>query len=462
VGSCFLAARLRDPPLLKRLLRNAMLVQALAGRACTHRGTMKEKDVYIGFPPLPDVDDIVNALVHDPPDHRWRTVRSLFRIGDPKDSQELIARLQPYLYDEQDFRIKYRITIALQALHYQSRAEEYRLLRGGGAVHPDELECGSDAAPTSCTLRSELNLSPIVDFHIHPKVPDLKFFGDMRHAGVTHAVILATDTDPADLERPATLNKLRDAYSGCAESSRVPFERILLQIKSSLYSPSHVTNQDVADWVSDYPDILVGFGSVNPSRHRSYVEQKLEEIDKLRLRGIKLLPYSQFFDPATEQNVELLFDYCRQNHGIVLAHTGCAAGPFEIPELCRTAHPGLWEPIVKKYPDVPLVLAHCGAYSTYIPGIWLYEALQLGSKYRNVYADTAAVEWILDREIVVKEIRKTIGFDRILFGTDYPLPLTAGVSMAYLVSAVRANAHLTDKEKRKILGENAVRLLRLA
>ncbi len=72
------------------------------------------------------------------------------------------------------------------------------------------------------------------------------------------------------------------------------------------------------------------------------------------------------------------------------------------------------------------------------------------------------MEWILDREIVVKEIRKTIGFDRILFATDYPLPLTAGVNMAYLVGAIKANSHLTEKEKRKVLGENAARLLRIS
>ncbi len=79
-----------------------------------------------------------------------------------------------------------------------------------------------------------------------------------------------------------------------------------------------------------------------------------------------------------------------------------------------------------------------------------------------MFADLAAVEWLLDREMVVKEIRKTIGFDRILFGTDYPLPLTAGVSLAYLVSGLKANILLTEKEKRKVLGENAAQLLGLA
>jgi predicted TIM-barrel fold metal-dependent hydrolase len=421
---------------------------------------MKAKESYVGFPPLADVDHIVEALVHDPPDRRWREVRDLFRVADPKDTEELIARLQPYLYEVEDFRVKYRITIALQALHYRPKTEDYTLVKGKGVIQKPDLDATSRDYRETAALGH--NFAPVVDFHIHPKIPDMQFFGDMRQAGVTHGVILATDTDPADIDRPEIIEELRTAYSHCAQSMRVPFDKILTQIRASLYSPSHVTDQDVADWVEDYPDSLFGFGSVNLSKDKAYVEQKLEEITRLKLRGIKLLPFSQFFNPSENENVHVLFDYCRQTGAIVLSHTGCAAGPFEIIELSRNAHPNLWEPILRKYPDVPLVLAHCGSYSTHIPGIWLYESLQLGKKFRNVFADLAAVEWLLDREMVVKEIRKTIGFDRILFGTDYPLPLTAGVSLAYLVSGLKANILLTEKEKRKILGENAAQLLGVA
>lgn len=420
---------------------------------------MREVTAYRGFPPLQSTDAIVDALLNDPPDIRWRVVRTLFRIEEPAIVDELIARLRPHLSTVQDFRVKFRIMLALQALHQGDTRDDYVLVKGRGAFDLSELD------PTSQIDSDILNARPglfsIVDFHIHPKAPDRKFFGDLKEAGVTHGVILATDTDPADLDRPEIVENLLKVYSTTVQSLRVPAEKMLLHIRASLYSPSHVTNQDVADWVNDYPDFLIGFGSVNLSREREYVEEKIHEIKSLGLRGIKLLPYSQFFDPSSNENVEILFEYCKATDSVVLSHTGCGAGPFEILELSRNANPALWEPIVKKFPDVPLVLAHCGAYSTHIPGIWLQEALQLGKRYKNVYADLAAVDWLLDREIVVKEIRKTIGFDRILFGTDYPLPLTAGVSVAYLVMSLKANSFLTEKEKRKVLGENACRLLRI-
>ena len=420
---------------------------------------MQTSESYIGFPPLPDQADIVTALLNDPPDVRWRVVRQLFRIKDRQYREELIQALQPSLYEVDDFRVKYRITLALQALHRPLNVKDYVLVKEKGAFKPTEVDTfgiektGESAIP---------NFFPVVDFHIHPKTPDLKFFADMREAGVTHGVILATDTDPNDVERPKIRNMLKEAFSGTTQSSHMPFESLLKHIKSGLHSPTHVSNQDVADWVRDYPDILIGFGSVNLSKDRAYVERTLEALERMNMRGIKFLPQAQFFNPSDNENMALVFDYCRRTGSIIMSHSGCGTGPFEIPELSQNANPNLWEPLLAKNSDVPLVLAHFGSYGKEIPGIWLFEALQLGKKYRNVYADLASVEWLLDHENVVQEIRKTIGFDRILFGSNYPHSLATDVNLAYIVSGIKANTNLTPKEKRKVLGENAARLLSIA
>ena len=413
----------------------------------------------MGFQTLSDPSDIVKALLNDPPDVRWRVVRQLFRIKERRDREVLIRVLQPCLYEVNDSRVKDRIILALQALHRPLDIKNYVLVKDKGAFKPAEVEAfgteeiGESAIP---------NFFPVVDFHIHPKTPDLKFFADMREAGVNHGVILATDTDPKDVERPKIRNMLKEAFSGTTQSSHMPFESLLKHIKSGLHSPTHVSNQDVADWVRDYPDILIGFGSVNLSKDRAYVERTLEELERMNMRGIKFLPQAQFFNPSDNENMALVFDYCRRTGSIIMSHSGCGTGPFEIPELSQNANPNLWEPLLAKNSDVPLVLAHFGSYGKEIPGIWLFEALQLGKKYRNVYADLASVEWLLDHENVVQEIRKTIGFDRILFGSNYPHSLATDVNLAYIVSGIKANTNLTPKEKRKVLGENAARLLNIA
>jgi predicted TIM-barrel fold metal-dependent hydrolase len=419
---------------------------------------MQRLETYVDFPPLPEKSEMVDHLLNDPPEVRWRVVRDLFQIKDPEDREELIHTLQPHLETIADHRLKFRLILSLQALHHPLEVKEYLLVRHKGAYTPSEWrQQAAEAAQPQLPP-----FLPLIDFHIHPKTPDLKFFADMREAGITHGVILATDTDPSDVDRPEIREQLRIAFQKAPAARRMGFESLLRHIKASLYSPSHVTNQDVADWVADYPERLIGFGSVNLSKDREYVLRKLERIEALNLRGIKFLPHSQFFNPAQNEHMDLVFEFCRRTGGIILSHSGCGPGPFEIMELSQNSHPALWEPWLKKYPDVPVVLAHFGAYSTEIPGIWLFEAMQLGKKYPNLYADLAAVDWLLDREVVIQEIRKTIGFNRILFATDYPLPLSSGVSWATLVKGIQANTYLTPKEKRKVLGQNAARLLGLS
>jgi predicted TIM-barrel fold metal-dependent hydrolase len=239
----------------------------------------------------------------------------------------------------------------------------------------------------------------------------------------------------------------------------VPFSKVLEEIRSALYSPTHVTEQDVADWMEDYPDVIIGFGSVNLCKSRDYVEAKLARIQELKLKGIKLLPFAQFFNPAEHENMEIFMEFCRKTGTVVLCHTGCAAGPHERPEFSEDSRPSLWEPVARKYPDVPIGLAHFGSYSSSRPGIWLREAMEVGRKCENIYADLAAVNYVLEDERAVKEIRKTITFDRVMFATDYPGPVYFGTSLASLVHDVKRNPFLTEEEKHKVLGENAARVL---
>jgi len=412
---------------------------------------MKEYEFYRGFDPLPEIDEIVDSLVNDPREVRWRVVRSLFRIKDPADRRKLKEKLQARMPEVDDFDIRDRIGMALHALKSPFRMDDCVVVKGKGLFKPAELE-----SPEEQHLASA---GPIVDFHMYPKFPDLKFMYDLKEAGITHGVILTADTDPSDVDRPEVVEQIRRGYSKWQLSRSIPFERVLHEIRSSLYSPTHVTDRDIADWVEDYPDILIGFGSVNLSKDSSYVERKLDEIERLGLRGVKLSPHSQFFNPSENENVDFLFEYCRSTGSIVLSHSGCGAGPFEVPQLSWNSHPGLWEPIVKDYPDVPLVLAHFGSYSNRAPGIWLFDALQLGKKYENVYADLAVVHTLLEVEEVVREIRATIGFDRVLFGTDYPMPIYQEQTLRDVVMNVKMNPKLSGDEKRAVLGGNAARLL---
>lgn len=423
---------------------------------------MKRHASYIGFRPLPKYDDVIEALVNDPPDIRWRWIRAILRIEDPKKLAECRVAIENCInrmITKVDWRVAQRLRLAFNAVQRPVIVKNYILLNGKGAFSIPELEAAEYRTERLGTIDAAGNSFPLIDFHVHPKIPDLKFLSDMRKAGISYSVILATDTDPENLDRAEIINDIRDNYARSSYASTKPLDDIMDFMRSGIYSQTHVTNQDVADWVKSYPDILIGFGSVDLCKSSNYVQQKLFEIEAFNFKGIKLLPYSQFFNPSRNKNMNLLFDHCRRTGAIVLTHTGCAAGAFELPELSENSRPAHWEPLVRKYPEVPLVLAHFGSYSTSTPGIWFQEAFTLMKNYQNVYADISAAGYILKDAEIVNIIRKENCFKQVLFATDYPGPLYQGISTQSLVDEIKTNHLLSESEKQMVLGENAGKLL---
>ncbi len=419
---------------------------------------MEQQPNYIGFPPLPDADTITHRILTDPPQVRWRVARQLFQIRQAADRQTLIEQLHPYLHITACRRVRERIALALQVLQHPVSSAQYALVRGEGVQRVCEKNPHN---VIQNHIGGYAGFDPVVDFHVHPQTSDISLLTDMHEAGVTHAVLLATDTDPEDTEHSSTEWMLRRVYQGSACSNQMTYNSFKNLIISALSSSRQVSGQDVADWVADYPKQFRGLGSVNLSREPSRVEKDLQCVANMGLKGINLLPQQQFFNPAQHPNMKRVLDFCRAQQMLILTHSGCGEGPFEMPELCQNAHPSHWSDWLQKYPEVPLVLAHLGAYTARLPAAWLHEALQLGQKYRQVYADISRVGWMLNNAGVVREIRKTMGFDRILLGSGYPRPVADGLSMASIVGSIKANLYLTDKEKRKILGLNAARLLGL-
>lgn len=89
------------------------------------------------------------------------------------------------------------------------------------------------------------------------------------------------------------------------------------------------------------------------------------------------------------------------------------------------------------------------------------EALELGKENENVWFDIAAVPYVATYKEFVNKVRKTVSFDRVLFGSDYPAVGGGGVSIESMVAEVKSSNCLTEEEKKKILGSNAVKLFDL-
>lgn len=305
---------------------------------------------------------------------------------------------------------------------------------------------------------TEHNLPLVIDSHVHPKMGAEALLAEMDSAGVARAVLLAVDTDPADLLEPERLRQTRFRFFRTPEAKRIFWSDVEATMLQKL--KPKVTNQVAADLAAAHPDRFIPLGSVNLGKDAAYVEEKLAEIDRLGLRGIKLLPFAQFFNPAVSENFLRACEFCEATGRVILIHTGCGAPPWDAPAFSEDAHPDRLRPALEKYHQVPIILAHLGSYSKDIPGIWFEEALQLGMEFPNVWGDLAAVAWLVEQEWRVERMRETIGFRRILFASDYPA-VANQVSIRYMIDLVRDNPYLSEDEKLDVLGRNASRLFGL-
>ena len=300
----------------------------------------------------------------------------------------------------------------------------------------------------------------VIDVHAHPftLITDDQLLTEMDKAGVDIAVLLALDVDPNDLDRPnireMIRNRLLDMYF-------FDVKKVMEELKV-LLELARTDNEQVAKFVKRHPDRFLGFGSIDLSKSQTYVEEKIREIDRLNLKGVKLIPTLQFFNPVTvKKNVEKVFEYCEKKRKIVTCHTGCDPYVWEEPHFSQDANPKYLKLFVQDFEKVKVVVAHMGCYSAKVPGVWMDEALELGKKNENVWFDIAAVPYVVTYRKLVDKVRKTVGFDKILFGSDYPAVGGGEVSIESMVAEVKNSNDLTEEEKAKVLGINAMKLLGL-
>ena len=108
-------------------------------------------------------------------------------------------------------------------------------------------------------------------------------------------------------------------------------------------------------------------------------------------------------------------------------------------ELCQI------EKAVKAYKDITFVLAHPGY------GERLQKHLEMLSNYENVYMDLSGSG--IEIYGALKKITDTVGYEHLLFGTDFPV-----TAFRTYIAAVMSE-RISDKAKEHIFSLNAKRVL---
>ncbi len=169
-----------------------------------------------------------------------------------------------------------------------------------------------------------------------------------------------------------------------------------------------IYNEEVAGFVSEAPDRLIGVGSVDISKPMQAVYEIRRCVKEYGFKAIRVLPWlceapptDRRFYPIYVACAEEGVPYCTQ-----IGHTG----PLMPSEVGR---PIYLDQVALDFPELTIVGGHIG-----YP--WTEEAVAVATKHQNVYIDTSAYTVKRYPPELLRFMRGH-GKHKVLFGTNYPM-----------------------------------------
>jgi uncharacterized protein len=287
----------------------------------------------------------------------------------------------------------------------------------------------------------------IIDIHVHPFCKEAHVTPNLEEG--IERMIGKHETNRRELMRKMisglfTYRSVQDIIrdmdeAGIEKACIVPMDL------TTHYGVELVTNEDVVRIALAHPERFIPFASVDPSMGRAAVDKLIHAVKNLGCRGLKLVPPVQHFDFSDPKH-HPLWEAALNLDIPVWTHT---AHQRSHPDSdARWGHPMLVEPVAHKYPDLKIILGHCG-----FP--WQWEAWSLVIRHPNVFLDISAYANLYNH--LPWDAYSTFGAEeKILFATDYPL-----FSFKDTLNALKG-VQLSPEFEKKILRGNAMKLLGLS
>lgn len=170
-----------------------------------------------------------------------------------------------------------------------------------------------------------------------------------------------------------------------------------------------VPDREVAAYVAQHPDRLIGFMSLDPTQP-GWQEEMIEGHQDLKLKGIKLLSMYAGFYP-NDRRFDYLWEYATRHHLPVLLHTGTtfvAQAPLD----CTL--PRHLDEVATRFPEVRIIMAH-------LSHPYEGECVVTIRKHPNVYSDCSALHYRPFQLYHSLMLLQEYGcWHKLLFGSDYP------------------------------------------
>jgi uncharacterized protein len=195
-------------------------------------------------------------------------------------------------------------------------------------------------------------------------------------------------------------------------------------------------------------------GAIHPSMPTP--DEELARLRQCGVRGLKLSSFSQKFDPASEESLQLFKKISHYNVQLnsrffVILDTFYQADLFFRNSRDYITTPEKLGRLAVQFPEIDFVAAHMGGLSA--PFYEIENHLTPGN---NLYLDTSNAAHMLSHEEFIR-LMAIHGPDKILFGTDWPW--FGHDDETTFIRELLKKAGFTQADQSKIFGGNIARLL---
>lgn len=183
--------------------------------------------------------------------------------------------------------------------------------------------------------------------------------------------------------------------------------------------------------VKAHPDRIVGAVSIFPYiPQQDYRDEVKRCAEVYGFRGLKLQPQYHGMNPMLSSS-DFLFEAALENGMAVIGHTGSGL-PFAAPSLFMMP--------ARKFPDLTIVLGHCGG------GMFVHEAILAATFCPNIVLELST---LMPHHVC--EVLTHVASDRLMVGSDLPESLETELGKVLTMQ-------ISDADKRNMLYDTAERV----
>jgi len=249
-----------------------------------------------------------------------------------------------------------------------------------------------------------------------------------------------------------TVGTLPDRLAALNRELKLNRVDIAVILTSYKVTPGRPSTVQVLEAVADQPHLYVVAGLSYEHFQLSQLDELLPHIEAGKLKGLKLYPGYQPFYPS-DPKWEPAYAFAAKHKIPVMIHSGDTYAPSG---KVKYSHPLHIDETAVDHPNVNFVICHVG-------NPWIRDCMEVVYKNANVYTDISGFVLgdFTDRfeRFMRKQVQEILLYgvepENVLYGTDWPISSMEG----YLDFMEQLS--IPQKEKRKIMGENALELYRI-